>query len=77
MITDEDRDYVAKKIGEWVAALETQGLADKPIAACACGQCPNGVITPRSVLRDIENRTAEGERFVESWVDLNVRGILE
>jgi hypothetical protein len=77
MITDDDRAYVAKKIGEWVATLEAEGLADKPIMSCACGQCPNGVVTPRSVLRDIENRTEEGERFVESWVDLNVRGILK
>lgn len=77
MITDEDRAYVLEKIGGWVATLEAAGLADKPIMSCACGQCPNGVVTPRSVLSDVKNRTVEGERFVESWVDLNVRGILK
>lgn len=76
MVTEEVRVEVLGQLQSWLKVLEESGDADKPMAACVCGQCPNGVITPRSVVRDVENRTEEGESFLESWVDLHERKVL-
>lgn len=70
-VTDET---ILQKLREWVVLLEKTGDADKPIAASGF---PVEYITPRSVLKDVEEGNEEGRRFLESWKELALRHILD
>ena len=71
MIISEEK--IIAKLREWVDALEKKGDADKPIAASGY---PVVYITPRSILKDVVDGTAEGKRFIENWVELALDHIL-
>lgn len=63
---DEVRGIIVDRLNEWI---ETMPDPDKPLVGYA-GRSES--LSPRQIVRQVEDRTERGERLVRNWVNLAV-----
>lgn len=66
------RESVVGKLRQWVAAFPDP---DQPIIGIARGDGGEEVLSPKQILRSVEERTAVGQEFVERWVTMVINHI--
>jgi hypothetical protein len=73
MKIDEEkiRRNIISKLHHW---LESFPNPDQPIIGVAGEE---EALTPRQIVRDVDDGTEEGERFVRRWVELAVEHIMD
>jgi len=73
VLSEQQYLQVLEKMREWVRDLERTGEDTKPLYWYG-GE--GEAVTPRHLLGEVEARTPFGQKFLESWVDLAMRHIL-
>jgi len=66
------RVNIINKLHDW---LQTIPDPDSPIIGAAGVE--HEALTPRDIVREVEQNTEEGERFVQRWVELAVNHIMD
>ncbi len=74
MIDEKRYNMILETLRKWVKALEKTNQADKPMWGKALKS--GSAVSPRAILQEVEDRTPEGKRLVEAWIDLAVQHII-